>query len=907
MRYVVAVAALVGSLAALPAAGQEIPEIPYTRYVLPNGLTLVVHEDHKAPIVAVNVWYHVGSKNERAGKTGFAHLFEHLMFNGSENFNDDYFKVLERIGATDLNGTTSEDRTNYFQTVPVSALDTVLWMESDRMGHLLGAVTQARRDEQRGVVKNEKRQGENEPYGRVWDLMTPSLYPKNHPYSWPVIGSMEDLDAASLDDVKEWFRTYYGAANATLVVAGDVKPEEVKAKVERYFGDVPPGQPLARYEAWVAKRTGEQRQEMRDRVPQARLYMVWNTPQWGTEDDTLLSIAGQILSSGKTSRLYKRLVYDDQIATDVSAMQGTSEIGSTFFVQASARSGGSAAPVEKAIREELARFLKGGPTQDELERARTQRLAMFIRGVERVGGHGGKSDVLAEGQVYGGDPAAYRKELAWLKAATPAKIAEAARRWLSDGLYVLTVDPFPELKTEKGIADRSKRPQPGTPPDAKLPAFERATLSNGLRVVVARRAAVPVVQLSLLVDAGYASDQGGVPGAAKLAAAMLDEGTRTRSALQISDALQRLGATLSTGANLDQTTVSLSALKANLEPSLELFADVIRSPSFPEKDFERIKKQQLAGIEQESVQPISIAMRVLPRLLFGAAHAYGNPLTGSGTVASVGSLQRKDVEAWYRAWLKPGAATLVVTGDTTLAEIAPRLERLLGGWGKGETPKKNVGPVPPPAGGVYVIDRPGAIQSLVLVGTVAPPRNNPEEIPQEVMNTILGGQFIARINMNLREDKHWSYGAGTAFIDARGPRPFIGYASVQADKTKESIQELLKEFRGIRRDRPPTAEELSTAQESLTLSLPGQWETGRAVLGSISEIVRFGFDDHYFDGWASRVRAVGLGEVSKAAQLIDPARLVWVVVGDRKKIEPGLEQLGLGKPKPIDADGNALP
>jgi zinc protease len=898
--------ALLACLLAPAAEAQEIPEIPFTRYVLPNGLTLVVHEDHKAPIVAVNVWYHVGSKNERAGKTGFAHLFEHLMFNGSENFDDDYFKVLERIGATDLNGTTSEDRTNYFQTVPVSALDTVLWMESDRMGHLLGAVTQARLDEQRGVVQNEKRQGENEPYGRVWDVMTPSLYPKGHPYSWPVIGSMEDLDAAKLDDVKEWFRTYYGAANATLVIAGDVKAEEVKAKVERYFGDVPPGPPVDRFSAWVAKRTGEQRQEMRDRVPQARLYMVWNTPQWGTEDDTLLSLAGQILSSGKTSRLYKRLVYDDQIATDATAMQGTSEIGSTFFVQASARPGGQAAPVEKAIREELARFLARGPTADELERARTQRLAMFVRGVERVGGHGGKSDVLAEGQVYGGDPAFYRKELAWLKAATPAKVAEAARRWLSDGLYVLTVEPFPELKAGAGIADRAKRPEPGTPPEGRLPAFERATLSNGLQVIVASRPAVPVVQASLLVDAGYASDQGGVPGTAKLAANMLDEGTRTRSSLEISDALQRLGATLATGANLDQTTVSLSALKANLDASLAIFADVIRNPSFPQADFDRLKKQQLAAIEQESVQPMSIAMRVLPKLIFGAGHAYGSPLTGSGTVASVKGLARKDVEAWYRAWFKPGAATLVVTGDTSLAEVKPKLERLLGGWGRGETPRKNVGPVPPPAAGMYVIDRPGAIQSLVLVGTVAPPRNNPEEIPQEVMNTILGGQFIARINMNLREDKHWSYGAGTAFLDARGPRPYIGYASVQADKTKESVQELLKEFRGIRGDRPATAEELATAQGSMTLSLPGQWETSRAVLGSLAEIVRFGFDDRYFDGWAGRVRAVKLGDVSKAAQLVDPAKLVWVVVGDRKKIEPALRELGLGEPKAIDADANPV-
>src|SRR5574340_1576377 len=303
----------------------EVPDIPYVKTVLPNGLTLIVHEDHKAPIVAVNVWYHVGSKNERPGKTGFAHLFEHLMFNGSEHFDDDWFKVLERIGATDLNGTTNNDRTNYFQNVPVSALDTVLWMEADRLGHLLGALSQARLDEQRGVVQNEKRQGENEPYGLVDELIQTAVYPKGHPYSWTVIGSMEDLNAASLEDVKEWFRTYYGASNAVVVVAGDVKPEEVKAKVERYFGDVPPGQPIPRQQEWVAKRTGEQRQVLQDRVPQARVYLVWNTPAWGNPDDARLDVAARVLASGKTSRLYKRLVYDDRIATDVAASTGTAE------------------------------------------------------------------------------------------------------------------------------------------------------------------------------------------------------------------------------------------------------------------------------------------------------------------------------------------------------------------------------------------------------------------------------------------------------------------------------------------------------------------------------------------------------------------------------------------------------
>jgi zinc protease len=890
------------------AADIPIPEIPYQKYVLKNGLTLIVHEDHKAPIAAVNVWYHVGSKNEKPGKTGFAHLFEHLMFNGSENFNDDYFKVLEKLGATDLNGTTNTDRTNYFQNVPVTALDTVLWMESDRMGHLLGVVDKARLDEQRGVVQNEKRQGENEPYGRVRELMQTAVYPKGHPYSWTVIGSMEDLDAASLDDVKEWFRTYYGASNAVIVVAGDVKAEDVKAKVERYFGDVPPGPPIAKHETWVAKRSGVQRQLLQDRVPQARVYKVWNTPEWGAPDDGYLDIVADVLSSGKSSRLYKRLVYDDQIATDVRASQRSSEIGSTFVVQATARPGGDLAAVEKALDEELGRLLRDGPTAAELERARTGLLTGFVRGVERIGGFGGKSDVLAMSEVWGGRPDFYRQPLEQLKAAGPREPWEAAKRWLADGAYVLEVHPFPELAASAPAADRKQRPEPGAAPDGRLPAFRRETLASGVKLIVAERHDVPVVRVSLMVDAGYASDQLGAPGTARLAADMMDEGTASRSALEISDELQRLGAELRTGSDLDSTSVTLSALKANLDASLQLFADVVLHPSFPEAELGRLKKLQLAAIEQESAQPFGMALRVLPRFLYGSGHAYALPLTGSGYRATVERLTRDDVARWHATWFRPGNATLFVVGDTTLAEIRPRLEAAFAGWPAGAVPKKNVAAVEPRAqDAIYVYDRPGALQSTILCGHTAPQRANPEEIAQQVLNTILGGQFTSRVNLNLREGKHWSYGAGTFFWDARGPRPFLGYAPVQTDKTRESVQELLKELRGIRGERPVTSDELRAAQDNLTLSLPGRWETAGAVLGSLAEIVRFGFDDRYYDGYATKVRAVTLADVGRAAAVIRPDRLVWVIAGDRAKIEPGLRELGLGPVKIIDGDGNVQP
>ena len=369
---------------AVGAADFEIPDVAYESFTLDNGLTVIVHEDHKAPIVAVNIWYHVGSKNERPGKTGFAHLFEHLMFNGSEHYNFDYFQIMERIGATELNGTTWFDRTNYFQNVPTNALDLTLWMESDRMGHLLGVVDQDLLDEQRDVVQNEKRQSENQPYGKVDLLIAPAAYPAAHPYSWDTIGSMADLNAASLEDVQEWFKTYYGAANAVLVLAGDIDLATARAKTELYFGDIPSGPPITKQTAWIAKRTADQRFMIQDRVAQARIYKQWNVPQWGTPEAEYLELVSRILTDGKSSRLFKRLVYDDQIATDVRSWGWPFEISGQFYINASAQPGGNLVAVEKAVDEELRRLIQDGPTSQELERVKTHRPMTWAQHFEIV-------------------------------------------------------------------------------------------------------------------------------------------------------------------------------------------------------------------------------------------------------------------------------------------------------------------------------------------------------------------------------------------------------------------------------------------------------------------------------------------------------------------------------------------
>ncbi len=897
--------ALLLPLVGLNMFGQEI-DIPFKKFVLDNGLTLIVHEDHKAPIAAVNVWYHVGSKNEKPGKTGFAHLFEHLMFNGSENFNDDYFIPFEKVGATDMNGTTNVDRTNYFQNVPTPALDLALWMESDRMGHLQGAIDQAKLDEQRGVVQNEKRQGENAPYGVVRQLVTENTYPAGHPYSWTTIGSMEDLDDASVEDVQEWFKTYYGAANAVISVAGDVNPEEVKARVEHYFGDIPAGPPVARHRTWIAKRSGSHRQTVEDRVPQARIYKVWNVPEWGTPDASYLDLASDVLGSGKNSRFYKRLVYEDQIATNASGYLSLNEIGGQFWVVGTALPGKDLAEVEAALDEELQRFLDQGPTEEEVRRVKTQHVARFVRGVERIGGFGGKSDILARNQIYAGRPDHYKIALKRVQDATAEDLQESARRWLSDGVYALEVHPYATYTNKEDGADRTKLPEVKKPPELVWPDLKKTTLSNGLKVILAERQETPVVEFELLLDAGFASDQFASPGVASLAMSMMDEGTKTRSALEISKELAMLGANLGTSSHLDSSTVTLSALKQNLDASLDIFADVIQNPVFPQSELDRLRKQQLARIGQEKSSPFATAQRLLPGLLYGTGHAYGNSFTGTGTEESVKAMTRDDFEKFHQTWVQPSNARLIVVGATTMEEIKPKLESRFSNWKDGaRPPEKNLARVENPSKSVlYVVDKPDAQQSLLIGGLIASPTNSPDRIKIDTMNSILGGTFTARINMNLREDKHWSYGARSMLPNAQGQRPFMVYASVQTDKTKESMVELDKELRGILDGRPATEEELDKAKKGQTLKLPGQFETKRALRDSIGNIVTFGLSEDYYATLADRIRAVELADVSEAAkQIIQPGNMVWIVVGDRAEIESGLRELGFGETRLIDADG----
>lgn len=897
LKVTAAAAALVAT--AGPVCAAEI-NIPYEKFTLDNGLRVIVHEDRKAPLVAVSIWYHVGSKDEPEGRTGFAHLFEHLMFNGSEHYDGEWFVPLDEVGATDVNGTTWFDRTNYFQTVPTPALDRILFMESDRMGHLLGAVTQAKLDEQRGVVQNEKRQGDNQPYGRMEYSTLAGLLPAGHPYSHSAIGSMEDLDAADLETVKNWFREYYGAANAVLVLAGDIDAKSGREKVEKYFGDIEAGPPLTRAQVNAPKLDLNKREIMYDRVPQVKIDRNWVAPGRATKDAVLLSLAAEVLGGGKTSRLYQRLVYDLELATSASAALQEQELMSFYSVTIDPKKEADPARVETEMGKVVADFLAKGPTPAELNRAKTSIEAGVLRGLEKVGGFGGKAVTLAEGALYAGDPGFIVKQIGWMKKATPGEVLAAARDVMNAGYYQLTVLPYPEYSTKASDVDRAAGlPVVATSPDLSFPAIEEATLKNGVRIVLANRPTVPVVNIAMQFDAGYASDAVGAKlGAASFAGSMLDEGTKKRTALKIAEELEGLGATLNVASNLDTTGVTLSALKANLGASLDIMADVIRNPSFDQTEIDKLRARWIAGIEQEKANPVQLALRLLPPLMYGEGHAYGVPFTGSGTIESVTSLTREDLTRFHGTWMRPDNATIFVVGDATMAEMKPALEKAFGDWRAplAAVLTKNIDEVARPAKGrVIIVDKPGSPQSLILAGHVAPPTGAPNNVALNAMNDILGGQFTARVNMNLREDKGWAYGAFTFFQDARGQRPYLVYAPVQTDKTKESLAEILKELNSFRTTRPATATELKRAVDNNTRSLPGSFETSGDVLGSLASSSRFGRPWNYPATLKAKYEALTLDDMKAAAgEAVHPESLVWIIVGDRAKIEAGVASLGLG-------------
>ena len=978
-----------------PSESIVLPPIDYQEFRLDNGLRVILHEDHTTPIVAVNIWYHVGSKNEVPGRTGFAHLFEHMMFQGSKHYNKDYFVPLQEAGGQ-LNGSTNADRTNYWEVVPANFLELALWLESDRMGYLLDALSEEKLANQRDVVKNEKRQNyDNRPYGLVAARIAATMYPKDHPYHWLTIGELEDIAAASREDVSEFFRRFYTPNNASLVIAGDFDPAETRKLVEKYFGTLKRGPETRRVNVPQPRLDKEVRLMMEDRVSLPRVYMVWHTtPQW-TKGDAELDTLATILAGSKGSRLYRSLVYEKQIAQDVSAFQSSREIAGQFQIVATAKPGKTLAELEQAINDEINKIMSAPPTAEEMERAYNAREAAFIYSLQTVGGFGGKSDQLNQYAVFLNKPASFQEDLARYASVTAEDVRRIANEFLVDKRLVLTVTPRATAKQagetvpegpKEVIASPSKqtpgmqsggstqtssagattqpspepkstdkpagaqpqikaetdatRPAGATPPAAAiaptgvkeetkdtsklgglyvppipkpdpvftLPRIERRKLSNGLEVLIVNHKELPVVSMNLILRTGAAADPQGRAGLASFTAALIDEGTKTRNALEISNQLAAIGARLGTGTDWDLTGVGLLTLTRHLDRALEIYADVITNPTFPESELKLQRDTRLAALLQRRDDANAIASIVYASLLYGRNHPYGHSIIGDDE--SVRAVTIEEVKRFYETYYRPNNAALIVVGDAQPATLMPKLERAFANWKNGDVPAVNIpAPSARDQATVYLVDRPGAAQSVIAIGQVGLPRSTPDYFPLLVMNTLLGGQFTSRVNMNLREEKGYTYGARTSFDYRRGAGPFAASAGVQTAVTKESVMEFLKELRGVRGEIPVTPAELEFARQAIIRGFPRSFETPEQISSRLTDIVLYNLPDDYFNNYIANIRAVTMADVTRVAnRYLDPSKMAILVVGDRRAIEPGLRSLdGVGSTLTlVDIEGRII-
>jgi len=904
-------------------ASDDIPRLAFEKFELDNGLEVILSEDHRLPLVSVNLWYHVGPVNEEAGRTGFAHLFEHMMFQGSKHVpGDSHFRLLEGAGASDINGTTDFDRTNYFATVPANQLELALWLESDRMGYLLDVVDQAKLSNQQDVVRNERRQSvENQPYGVVSEAVYQTLFPETHPYYASVIGSHTDIQAAKLEDVRNFFELYYAPNNASVAIVGDFDPVEARALVEKYFGSLERGEPVPQIEVETPPVTSERRVVVRDRVELPRVYMAWITSPIFQEGDADADVASMVLGGGRSSRLYKSLVYEQQIAQDVSAFQESLVLGSVFWIEATARPGHTAEELEAALDAELDRLREAGPEPVEIDQARNTLETRIVQRLETLGGFGGVADRLNSYNHYLGTPDYLAQDIARYRNVSPDSVQAFVRQQLRPDARAVVygvpgepevgpevptpaAPPSPQAVTEAVNTDepwRSDPPEPGPAVALQLPAPASFTLDNGLTVLLNERPGLPVVSVGLVFKTGSDANPVDRPGLANFVAAMLDEGTEARSALELADEVARLGGSLSTSSTMDIVEVTASSLTRTFPSMLELVADVALHPAFPADEIERQRASRLASLVQQRENPNTAANAAMFAALYGPEHAYG--YLELGTEASNQAIGQDDLRGFWSQNFVPNNAALIVSGQITADELRPLVDASFGAWQPGTPAQPSLGEPRTTGARLVFVDKPGAPQTQVRVASLGVPRSTPDYEALVVMNEALGGLFSSRINLNLREEHGYTYGAGSQFVMRRSAGPFLIASGVRTDVTGPAVDEMFKEVRRMR-DTSLTPEELSLAKDSLIRSLPSQFETSLRVSRSTSALFVYDLGLDYFTQYPARLAAVTADAVQAVAgRYLLPDNLVVIAVGDRTAIEPGLRRLNLGRAEVRNSDG----
>lgn len=897
-------------------------DIPYETFTLENGLTTIVHTDRKSPLVGVTVYYRVGSKSEPRGRTGFAHLFEHIMFTGSENV-ENFDIPLEAAGSTGTNGSTSYDRTNYVETVPTGALDLALMMEADRMGYLLGALSQERLDNQRSVVQNEKRQGDNQPYGLLNYQLSEGLLPVGHPYRHSVIGSMADLSAASLEDVRQWFVDNYGPNNVVLSLTGDIDAETARPMVERWFGAIPRGPEVQQFEGGPVTLAEPRYDTMTDQVPQVLIVRAWTGPDMQHPDAVPLQVGMYILGGLNSSRLDNAMVRGEEVATFVSGYYQAYEQLGMAQAMVQVRPDATQEEAQALLEEEIARLIAEGPTQDELDRATTQIASSLVGSLESIGGFGGKGSILAEGLLYTGSADFYRTELERMEQLSPEDVRAAMERWLSRPAYNLAVvpgertldggemggwgdehlNPPPEPDSGSDIevtrtGPEIELPTPAPVGELTFPQVERATLSNGIDVVLARRASVPKVSLALTFDAGAAVDHVGEYGTHGTMVSLLSEGTISRSALDIAVEQETLGASVSVSAGAERTTAFLNALSPDLQPSLELLADLVRNPAFEADAIERVRSQRMAAVAQELSSPADIANRAFLPLVYGDTHPYAHA-SNSGSAEVISALTREDLVAEHAEWIRPETATITTVGDVTMDDLVAALEATLGDWqGSATSAGEKDANVPTPTANaprVVVVDRPNSPSSYLVLGRLTPLSGwEPGLEALDLANEVLGNGFLSRLNNDLRETRGWTYGIRSSIPNADGTRVMRIATQVQADRTADSIRVILDHLEAFPASRPVDDVELQRVTDGNVRNLPNRYETNGQVLGALLANQSAGRNDRYQVQLPQLYGAVDADDLNAAARdYLQPGNITVVVVGDRETVEPQLETLDM--------------
>ncbi len=878
----------------------RLDPIRFTKATLANGLDVIARRQGPLPVVAVNLWYHVGSKNEERTQRGFAHLFEHLMFEGSEHYPGDFFKPLQRLGAS-INGSTSSDRTNYYEDVPAAHVELALAMESDRMGHFLPALTDAKLRIQKDVVKNEYRQNvANRPYGMAWRLMAEAMYPPGHPYSWTTIGVMEDVEAASRDDVEAFFRRFYVPGNASLAIVGDIDEDRALALAERYFGGLPGGTKSLTPWAPPADLGPGVNLTLRDRVELDRIYLAWHTvPHFGL-DDAALVILGDILGRGKSGRLFRKLVVERELVQDVGAYQSGRELAGTFGVTATLRPGESWEESRGLIDAEIAAIADHGVEEAELSRVKNGRLAGFVYALDNVGGFGGVADRLNAYNTYLGDPGRVTSDLARTQSVTADQVRDTARLYLAGKPRVCLTVLGRRPATSAPPLDRSVPPPPMAAEPFRAPRPEVRSLRCGVPVWVLPRRDLPIVAASFVLDAGASVHGPSRGGLASLTADLLDEGTTSRSSHQIALAIEGMGTTLSASAGSDGAYVGFQCLGPHLESSLDLAVDILRNPSFPAEEWNRIHAQTLAGLKAERDSAESRAGRALLRAIFDADHPYRLP--ADGDEAAVARLTSEDLRDFHRTRYVAGHAACVVAGDVDPDEVVALLDARLADW-SGETGPATEIPraARPGRARILLLDRPGAPQAVVRAGHVGTHRLDPDFTDLMVWNQILGGQFTSRLNARLREEKGFTYGVRSHFDFRKGAGPFAVSSSLQSDRLGEALGDLRGEVLALLGDRPPTPAELDDARRSLIEGQARHFETPSALVSRYAGLFLHGLPPDHHARFAERLGAVTPASLEAAARRhVEPSSFVYVVVADAELVAGPLRDLGWAEVERFD-------